>query len=242
LTGPVLDYCGRRVFRTLQNVQPSLVAASQLALGADLGESTVMALRTFDGIANFPTALPVQADTSNLVVEAVIGGVSVTLALPGIEGSTATPARIPGRKTPEILESRIDGRWGRRVSSDGLYYIGHAAISFQFEGDGDLIGSPEFRAFGEAFESWFEIVSDWATALSGMLVKEFDSRSPDTVISIEFEPGWTTGTGGHRIAYVFPGSGLSAGQVRTAFHRASGGDELPAEYKLLHASWGGLTS
>jgi hypothetical protein len=197
-----------------------------------------MPLRSLDGIAHFPIALPVRADASDLVVEAVIGGVAATLALPGLKGAMVAPARIAGRDVPEILDKTVDDGWGYRASTSGLYYISYAAISFQLEDLGNLIGSPVLRAFGEAFQAWFEIVSDWATVLSGMLVKDFDKRSQDTLISVALESNRYTGTGGVRTIYVFAGSGMSAAQVREAFRHASEGEELPAEHKFLHASWG----
>jgi hypothetical protein len=70
-----------------------------------------------------------------------------------------------------------------------------------------------------------------------MLVKNLNEGARDTLIDVALDTDRLTGTGGIRTMYVFAEPGMSAAQVHAAFGHASTGEELPAEHKLLHASW-----
>jgi hypothetical protein len=191
--------------------------------------------RRFTGIAQFPSALPVGPDALGLSETVKIGEHNVALTLPqGNESGALIAPQRSGRPFPNVLHGALHGGWGYR-STPTLYYVQNAAASLLLTATDEVANSKEFRNLGEAFFRWFEIVRDWAEAWSGVPLGQV-GQPRNSALHVATRDGRIAGTGIRLPAVFFGASPLTPEQVRAAFRRASRGERLPTEHRLIQSA------
>jgi hypothetical protein len=198
----------------------------------------------FHGVAEFPWKIPVREECLGMLDRIRVGNRSVEIALPiNGAGTHETPPGAPllapqdyrGQPLagPAISASTVN--WGFRFSAN-LHYIGAARVSFLLTPASSIYTSPEFLELHQDFLNWFDIVQHWAAAWSGVplriggrqesisLILTKDNRTVGTPIL--FFPAVTVDL----TAKAVP---LSRTQLQSAFRRASQGNQLPVEHRLL---------
>jgi hypothetical protein len=121
--------------------------------------------------------------------------------------------------------------WGYR-STANLYYIGAAKVSFLLAPTDNVIMSPEFRELEREFLKWFEIVQHWASAWSGQPLREI-GRPQGSILNLLTRENRIIGTSIRLPGVFFGATPLNRTQLQSAFRRASRGDQLPVEHRLL---------
>lgn len=190
----------------------------------------------FHGVAHFPWAIPASPDALGIVEQVGLGSHVCKIALPAAtSNAVGTPLEAPldYRRKPlaEPMLSSFAGQWGYRASAT-MCYISAARISFLLSPTTNVATSDEFRDLGETFLRWFEIVREWAAAWSHEPLRTI-GESRGSVLHVPTGGGLMAGTG-LRLGSVFIGAApLTLAQLRSAFRRASRGEHLPVEHRLL---------
>jgi hypothetical protein len=168
-----------------------------------------------------------------LVEKVSIGGHTVHLALPvvGSNGKVGAPTGFRGAPLADQLVKSQQGRWGYR-STQSLYYVTAASASFLLLPQEAMHDSPEFNALGAAFFGWFRMVQEWASVWSNEPLGDFDT-SHNSAFLIPSGDQNMTGTPVRVGAAFFGTQPLSRAQMSGALRRASRGDRLPVEHRML---------
>lgn len=190
----------------------------------------------FHGVANFPWLIPAKAETLGALDRIRIEKHSIGIALP-VASSEANGAPLVApldyRKEPlaEPLLSSSTGSWGYRSSAD-LYYIAAARASFVLAPETNMATSSEFLELSQAFLKWFDIVRYWAAAWTQQPLHD-TSKPHGSILQIPTSDDLMAGTPVRLGSVFFGATPLSLAQLRSVFKRASRGDQLPVEHRLL---------
>jgi hypothetical protein len=190
----------------------------------------------FHGVANFPSQIPVGADCLGMLDRIKVEAHSIEFALP-IDGAEVNGAPLvePRDYRGEPLAPPLSGlptlRWGYR-SSANLYYIAAARVSFLLTPTDNTATSPEFIKLEREFLRWFDIAKHWASAWSGEPLHDI-GRPQESILQILTKNNQVVGSPVRLPAVFFGARPINRAQLQSAFRRASSGDQLPAEHRLL---------
>ncbi|MGP3985090.1 hypothetical protein [Streptomyces sp. KR80] len=188
--------------------------------------------RRYAGIAHFPEALSVGSDALGLTEEVKIGQHKVRLTLPVFDPDSEKLAGPPDeRLLPDSVESAFSDAWGYQSGGD-LYRVGAARSSILLVPASNMATSDELRRLGESFFRWFDIVFHWATAWSGELVRQVGPKH-SSAFNVITDGANIVGSGVSLGGVYLVGVPLTRDQVVGAFRRASRGEHLPPEHRLL---------
>lgn len=186
------------------------------------------------GIVQFPWELPLSPDALGLKERIRVGDTTIELALPIAEsGKLTTPLDYRGLPLEEPLQSTFANQWGYR-STTRLYYVRAARASFLLPRTDNIPGLAEYRNLSDEFLAWFEIVQYWAAAWSHQLPRPLGiGQSHNSVFYVPTGGGYMAGSGARAGAVFFGAEPLTLEQLRGALRRASRGEHLPLEHRLL---------
>lgn len=185
------------------------------------------------GIAHFPRELPLGPDALGLRERIKVGSHTIEVALPTAAESGALVAPLDYRGLPleEPLLTTFTKGWGYR-STSRLYYVSAARVSFLMSRTDDIATSAEYRQLSDEFLAWFEIVQYWAASWSHEPPRQI-GQSRNSVFHVPTGHGHMAGSGARLGTVFFGAEPLTLEQLQGAFRRASRGEHLPPEHRLL---------
>lgn len=189
----------------------------------------------FHGVANFPWQIPAEADCLGMLDRIKVGTHSIEIALPigDPEANGALLVEPQDYRGEPLAVPLINLRtlWGYR-STANLYYIRAARMSFLLASANNVVTSPEFGELEREFLKWFDIVQHWASAWSRQPLREIGGPQ-ESILHILTKENQVIGTPIRFPGVFFGATPLNRAQLQSAFRRASRGDQLPVEHRLL---------
>lgn len=125
----------------------------------------------------------------------------------------------------------FEGRWGYR-STRHLCYVEAASASLLLHSQEGMHGSKEFTHLAGEFFRWFRTVQEWASAWSGEPLMDFDATH-NPAIHIPDGNKYLTGSPAIGRTIFIGARPLSQAQLSGALRRASQGEHLPVEHRML---------
>lgn len=232
------DFPAQPPVLSVQRSSPSFAGcdtAHESPTRIDLGIHMPRRIRHY-GIFDFPWHLPVCTAALGIKETVRIGGHDVELSFPqagndfhvfppkdGIPQFLSPPAvpRSPFRRSP--------WEWGRRAKIDS-HYISAAAFSTLLHFDREWDFQPEFDTLKKGFTDWFQIVQDWAAAWTGAQPGAKISERGSSLRLYAQGKSWTDGG---TITIHVHDCDMTERQLRGALQRASRGEQLPIEHRML---------
>jgi hypothetical protein len=183
------------------------------------------------GVAHFPGALAVRANALGLDTEIRCGDVRVGLWLPEeVDGHLVEPTS--GRRLRGAVAATFANRWGYRSTTD-VYYVEKARATFLITPADRIHDAPEFAAIGDGFKRWFLIAAEWLSAWERVPTLFMPSDDGESAFHVE-QPVGMAGTGITAGGIVIKGDpACSRSELLSAFGKASAGQRLPPEHRLL---------
>ncbi|WP_436786335.1 hypothetical protein [Yinghuangia sp. YIM S10712] len=189
------------------------------------------------GTFDFPWPLPVCAAALGITETVRIGEHELYLSFPiaGSEALTFPPKDgIPAKLDPPgnyriPVRHRPEKEWGRRTGRD-FYYISTVAFSVLLPSHKESGFPPGIYELREGFFGWFQIVQDWAAAWSAQQLGVKTSENGSALTLYANGKLWSHGG---RLTVRMPSRAMTERQVRGALQRASRGEHLPIEHRML---------